>query len=102
MKKIKVGDLVKVISGKDKGKTGLIQTIFHKKDTVIVKGINKKVKHIKSLNKEKSGKIEKFDAPIHCSNVMLCDENGNISRVGFVVENNKKQRIIKKTNKLIS
>lgn len=42
MKKLKVGDSVKVILGKDKGKTGIIQTIFHKKNTVIVKGIKKK------------------------------------------------------------
>ena len=101
MKKLKVGDSVKVILGKDKGKTGIIQTIFHKKETIVVKGINKKVKHVKPVSRDKSGKIERFDAPIHCSNVMLCDENENITRVGFVVENNKKVRVAKKTQKAL-
>jgi len=76
MKKLKIGDNVKVILGKDKGKVGTIKTIYHKKNTLIIEGINTKIKHVKPTRKEEAGKIITFDAPINCSNVMVCDESG--------------------------
>ena len=102
MKKLKIGDNVKVILGKDKGKVGTIKTIYHKKNTLIIEGINTKIKHVKPTRKDEAGKIIQFDAPIDISNVMLCDENGIVSRVGFTMQDGKKVRILKKTNKLIS
>jgi len=102
MKKLKIGDKVKVILGKDKGKVGTIKTIYHKRNTLIIEGINTKIKHVKPNRKEEAGKIITFDAPINCSNVMICDETGKTTRVGFTVQENKKLRISKKTKNLIS
>jgi large subunit ribosomal protein L24 len=101
MKKIKVGDKVKVILGQNKGQTGLVKSILSKKNKVIVEGLNKKVKHIKAAQNRGVGKIVEIEAPIHISNVMLCDEDGTICKVGFILENNTKLRILKKTKKLI-
>ena len=102
MKKFKIGDNVKVIQGKDKGQTGTIKSLSSKNGKIVIKGINTKVKHVKPSRKDEAGKIIQFDAPIDVSNVMLCDENGVASRVGFSTQDNKKVRIFKKTNKLIS
>ena len=102
MKKFKIGDNVKVIQGKDKGQTGTIKSLSSKNGKIVIEGINTKVKHVKPSRKDEAGKIIQFDAPIDISNVMLCDENGVTSRVGFTTQDNKKVRIFKKTNKLIS
>ena len=102
MKKFKIGDNVKVILGKDKGQTGIIKILSLKKNKIIIEGINTKIKHVKPTRKDEAGKIIQFDAPIDISNVMLCDENGIVSRVGFTMQDGKKVRILKKTNKLIS
>ena len=102
MKKFKIGDNVKVILEKDKGQTGIIKSLSRKKNKIIIEGINTKIKHVKPTRKDEAGKIIQFDAPIDISNVMLCDENGIVSRVGFTMQDGKKVRILKKTNKLIS
>jgi large subunit ribosomal protein L24 len=102
MKKLKIGDNVKVILGKDKGKMGTIKTIYHKKNTLVIEGVNTKIKHVKPSRKEEAGKIITFDAPINCSNVMVCDENGKPTRIGFTIQENKKVRISTKTKNLIS
>jgi len=102
MKKLKIGDNVKVILGKDKGKTGTIKSIYHKKNTLIIEGVNTKIKHVKPSRKEEAGKIITFDAPINCSNVMVCNENGETTRVGFTNQENKKVRISTKTKNIIS
>jgi large subunit ribosomal protein L24 len=102
MKKLKIGDTVKVILGKDKGKIGTIKTIYHKKNTLVIEGINTKIKHVKPSRKEEAGKIITFDAPLNCSNVMICDENGKPTRVSFAIQENKKVRISTKTKNLIS
>ena len=101
MKKIKIGDTVQIISGKEKGKTGKVQIIYHKKDKLLIKDINKKIKHIKPKVRGESGKIEKFDSPIHYSNVLVCDENGIKTRVGFTNSTKNKKRIAKKTRNLL-
>ena len=102
MKKFKIGDNVKVILGKDKGQTGIIKSLSRKKNKIIIEGINTKIKHVKPTRKDEAGKIIQFDAPIDISNVMLCDENVILSRVVFTMQDGKKVRILKKTNKLIS
>lgn len=101
MKKFKIGDTVKVILGKNKGQIGQIKNIFRKKNQIIVDGINTKFKHIKPTKTGEIGKIIQFDAPIHISNVMLCNENGISSRIGFKMENGIKMRIFKKTQNLV-
>jgi large subunit ribosomal protein L24 len=101
MKKIKIGDKVKVILGANKGQTGQVRSLFNKKNKIVVEGINTKIKHIKPTKKDEVGKIIQFDAPIDISNVMLCDENGISSKVGFIFENGTKVRILKKTKKVI-
>jgi large subunit ribosomal protein L24 len=102
MNKLKIGDTVKVILGKDKGKIGTIKSINNKKNTLIIEGINTKIKHIKPSRKEETGKIITFDAPLNYSNVMICDENGKTTRVSFSYQNDKKVRISTKTKNLIS
>ena len=101
MKKIKIGDNVKIIQGKEKGQIGKIKTIFHIKKKFVVDGVNKKIKHVKPSQKNKIGKIVNFNAPLHISNVMLCDENGLASKIKFILKDNLKVRIFKKTNQLI-
>jgi large subunit ribosomal protein L24 len=102
MKKIKIGDKVKVILGKDKGKISKITSVFYKKSKVIVEGVNTKLKHVKPTKKDEVGKIIQFDAPLDLSNVMLCDKNGVASRVSISLQGGEKKSIFTKTKKLIS
>nr|BED43192.1 ribosomal protein L24 [Pyropia sp. Myanmar_A]BED43389.1 ribosomal protein L24 [Pyropia sp. Myanmar_B]BED43586.1 ribosomal protein L24 [Pyropia sp. Myanmar_C] len=101
--KFKKGDLVQVISGKDKSKTGEIIAIINKTSRVIVKGINFKVKHKRPQQEGETGKIVKFEAPIHSSNVMLFSEKSNIASRFSVVVNDKGQKIrkLKKNGEII-
>ncbi len=70
--RLKIGDKVRVISGREKGQIGLIFLVIIKEQKVIVEGLNMKIKHKKSKNlNEKSGQIIKIEAPIHISNVVL-------------------------------
>lgn len=101
MNKLRVGDNVKIITGKDKGKVGLIKTINFKKENVIVEGLNLKFKHVKPSQSNEEGSIKQIEAPIAISNVNLCDESGTLIRVGFKQEGTKKVRINKKTNQTI-
>ena len=98
--KIKKGDLVKVIAGKDKGKEGKISAVNHKDNTVVVEGINKVTKHTKPSAANQQGGIVTVEAPINVSNVMLVVD-GKTTRVGFKVEDGKKVRIAKATGKAI-
>lgn len=102
MQKIKIGDQVKIIQGKEKGQIGKIKSIAHKDKKVIVDDLNLRMKHVKPTQKDKAGKIVKFNAPIDISNVMVCNQNGIASKVGFIVDNNKKLRILKKTKEFIN
>ena len=68
--KIKKGDKVKVITGKDKGKSGLVLRAFPKLERVLVEGVNKKKVHKRPRKSNEKGKIIEQDAPIHVSNVM--------------------------------
>jgi large subunit ribosomal protein L24 len=99
MKKIKIGDNVKVILGRDKNKIGKVKSILDKK--IVIEGVNTKIKHVKPSQKDKIGKIIKFDAAISISNVMVCNEKGIASKISIIFENNKKIRILKKTKELI-
>jgi len=67
--KLRVGDMVQVISGNSKTKVGKVKVILKRTDKVIIENINMRVRHRKSAQKDKNGTIDKIEAPIHISNV---------------------------------
>jgi large subunit ribosomal protein L24 len=100
MHKIKKNDTVKIITGKDKGKTGKVVSIDMKNSTVKVEGCNMQTKHAKPSQENPQGGIVSQEGPIHISNVMLVVD-GEATRVGFEVKDGKKVRVAKKTGKVI-
>ena len=100
MNKIKKNDTVKIITGKDKGKTGKVVSIDMKNNTVKVEGCNMQTKHAKPSQANPQGGIVSQEGPIHISNVMLVVD-GQATRVGFEVKDGKKVRVAKKTGKVI-
>jgi len=84
--KIKKGDTVVVMRGKEKGKTGEVIRVLREKNGVVVKDVNLVKKHVKEIPNVREGGIYEFEAPIHISNVMLvCPKCGKPTRVGFRV-----------------
>ena len=98
--KIKKGDLVKVIAGKDKDKEGKVITVDQKNGKVLVEGVNMMTKHTKPSAANQQGGIVTTEAPIDASNVMLVVD-GKATRVGFKMEGDKKVRFAKSTGKVI-
>jgi large subunit ribosomal protein L24 len=99
---VKKGDKVMVITGKDKGKTGVVLAAFPKKDRVIVEGVNIVKKHSKPSQVNPQGGIINKEASIHVSNVMLLDPKSNEpTRVGYKDVNGKKVRIAVKSGEQI-
>ncbi|WP_461214137.1 50S ribosomal protein L24 [Lacticaseibacillus sp. GG6-2] len=96
--KIKTGDKVRVMRGKDAGKEGTVTKVLLKADKVIVEGINVVKKHQKPNNANPQGGIVDVEAAIHVSNVMLLDpESNKPSRTGVEIKDGKKVRIAKKS-----
>ena len=95
---LKEGDVVKVLTGKDKGKIGEITKLVKATNQVVVKEINIKRKHVKPTREGDVGKISQFEAPIHSSNVMLYNEDKQVaSRVSYKTdESGNKVRVFKK------
>jgi len=101
MKKIRTGDEVIVITGKDKGKRGSVLVIDGEK--VVVEGLNLVKKHVKpNPMKGTTGGVESKSMPLHTSNIALVDANGKASRVGIKVEDGKKVRFLKSTGAVLS
>ena len=100
MFKIKKGDTVKVIAGKDKDKEGKVLTVDQKNNKVVVEGVNMITKHTKPSAVNPNGGIIQKEAAIDASNVMLVHE-GKATRVGFKMEGDKKVRFAKATGKVI-
>ena len=98
--KIKKGDMVKVIAGKDKDKEGKVIAVNRKNNTVLVEGINMVTKHTKPSMANQQGGIVHQEAPIDVSNVMLL-HNGKATRVGFKMDGDKKVRFAKSTGDVI-
>jgi len=98
--KIKVGDTVKVIAGDDKGTEGKVLQIIKEKSRAIVEGVNLVSKHTKPNAQNPQGGIVKKEASIHISNLALIEE-GQTVRVGYRVEEGKKVRFSKKSEKAI-
>ena len=100
MLKIKKGDTVKVIAGKEKDKEGKVLSVDTKNGKVLVEGVNMATKHTKPSAANQTGGIIKKEAPIDISNVMLVHK-GKATRVGFKMENGKKVRFAKATGEVI-
>lgn len=100
MSKIKKGDMVQVITGKDKGKEGKVIAVNKKKNTVLVEGANMITKHAKPSMQNQQGGIIHQEGPIDISNVMYV-HNGQPTRVGYKMDGDKKVRIAKKTGEVI-
>ncbi|WP_062349832.1 50S ribosomal protein L24 [Bacillus kwashiorkori] len=99
---VKKGDKVKVITGKDKGKTGVILAAYPKKNRVLVEGVNIVKKHSKPSQDNPQGGIISLEAPIHVSNVMPLDpKTGEPTRIGYKVVDGKKVRVAKKSGTVL-
>jgi large subunit ribosomal protein L24 len=101
--KIRRNDEIIVITGKDKGKRGKVQSVLTGKDKVIVEGINMVKKHVKpNPQLEEPGGILDKEAPIHVSNIAIYNaDSGKADRVGFRLEDGKKVRFFKSNNELV-
>ena len=100
MLKIKKGDTVRVIAGKDRDAEGKVVSIDAKNHRVVVEGVNMITKHAKPSQANPNGGIVKMEAPIDISNVMLVFK-GKTTRVGFKMEGDKKVRFAKATGEVI-
>lgn len=98
--KIKKGDTVKVITGKDKDKEGKVISVDRKNNKVVVEGINKITKHEKPSVANQNGGIVQKEAPIDASNVMYVHK-GKATRIGFKIEKGKKVRFAKSTGDIV-
>ena len=103
--KIKKGDTVVVIAGKDKGAKGKVIVAFPRQDKVLVEGVNRVKKHERIQTTQrgsKTGGIVTQEAPIHISNVQILDDRGKPTRIGYRIdENGQKVRIARTTGKEI-
>lgn len=100
--KIKKGDQVIVITGRDKGKTGEVLKSMPKDNKVLVQGVNLVKRHQKPTQ-ENAGGIQTKEAPIHVSNVALIDpKSGKATRVGFKIVNDQKVRVAKRSGEVIT
>ena len=98
--KIKKGDMVKVIAGKDKDKEGKVIAVDKKDGRVLVEGVNMLTKHTKPSMANQNGGIVHQEGYIDASNVMLL-HNGKATRVGFKMDGDKKDRFAKATGEVI-
>ncbi len=100
---IKSGDNVKVIAGDDKGKTGKVTQVITSSDRAIVEGLNIVTKHVKPSASNPNGGIQKVEAPIHISNLMVIDAAGDETRTGRKLNDKSKlQRYSKKSGEFIA
>ena len=100
--KIKKGDKVVILSGKDKGRTGEVVKAMPKEGKVIVSGINVHARHRKPTQLNPQGGIERKEAALHVSKVAIATADGKPSRVRFEVRDGKKVRVAAKTGELIN
>ena len=99
--KIKKGDQVVVLSGKDKGKTGEITKAMPKEGKVVVSGVNIATRHRKPSQTNPQGGLERREAPMHISKVAIATKDGKPSRVRFETRDGKKVRVAAKSGELI-
>ena len=99
--KIKKGDNVVIRTGKDKGRTGTVLQVLPKDDKVVVGGINIATRHRKPSQANPQGGLDRFEAPMHISNVAVADKDGKPTRVRFEVKDGKKVRVAVKSGEAI-
>ncbi|PYB71475.1 MULTISPECIES: 50S ribosomal protein L24 [Rhizobium] len=100
MNKIRKGDNVVVLSGKDKGRTGEVLQVLPKEDRAVVRGINMVKRHQRQTQTQEAGIINK-EASIHLSNIAIVGKDGKPTRVGFQVVDGKKVRVAKRSGDVI-
>lgn len=100
MQKIRKGDNVVVLTGKDKGRTGEVVQVLPKEDRAVVRGVNMVKRHQRQTQSQEAGIINK-EAPIHLSNIAIVAKDGKPTRVGFSVVDGKKVRVAKRTGDVI-
>ncbi|MAZ84859.1 50S ribosomal protein L24 [Pseudohoeflea suaedae] len=102
MQKIRKGDKVVVLTGKDKGRTGEVIAVMPKEDRAVVRGINMVRRHQRQTQTQEAGIINK-EASIHLSNLAIADpKDGKPTRVGFKMEGDKKVRVAKRSGDVIN
>ncbi len=95
--KIKKGDKVKVIAGRDEGREGVVERIIENKNSVVIPQINIYKKHIKKNEQMPQGGVVEVPRPLNISKVMLiCPKCGKAARIGYEIKGNKKSRICKR------
>jgi large subunit ribosomal protein L24 len=100
--KIKKGDRVVVLTGKDKGRQGTVSKVLPKEERVVVQGLNMVQRHTRPTQFDPQGGIKNKEAAIHLSNVAIVDSKGKPTRVGFRMEGEKKVRFAKTTGEVIN
>lgn len=100
--KLKKGDKVKILSGKDRGREGQIEKVYHKQNQVLILGVNLYKKHLKKSEKAPQGGVVAVPRPIHVAKLALvCPKCTQTTRVGYRVKNNKKFRVCKQCKEKI-
>ena len=103
MAKIKQGDTVVILSGKDKGREGQVVKSLPKDGKVVVSGVNMISRHTKPSQADPEGGVKRREAPIHVSNVAIKDpKTGKPARVGFEVRDGKKVRVLKGSGEVLN
>jgi large subunit ribosomal protein L24 len=100
--KIKKGDRVVLLTGKDKGRSGQVTKVLPKEGRVFVSGLNLVQRHTKPTQADPNGGIKSKEASVHVSNVAIADSNGKPTRVGFRIDGDKKVRVAKTTGEVIN
>lgn len=101
MQKIRKGDKVVVLTGKDKGRTGEVVQVMPKEDRAVVRGVNMVKRHQRQTQSQEAGIINK-EASIHLSNIAIADpKDGKPTRVGFNIDGDKKVRVAKRSGVVI-
>ncbi|AML50582.1 MULTISPECIES: 50S ribosomal protein L24 [Falsihalocynthiibacter] len=98
--KLKKGDKIVVLAGKDKGKEGAIASIDPKSGKAVVEGVNVAIRHVRASQTDQGGRVPKA-MPIQLSNLALLDSKGKATRVGFREEDGKKVRFAKTTGETV-
>ena len=100
--KIRKGDRVMVLTGKDKGREGSVTKVLPKESRVVVGGLNMVQRHTRPSQTDPQGGVKNKEAPLHVSNVAIVDSKGKPTRVGFRMDGDKKVRFAKTTGEVIA